>query len=137
MKTTDPWKVRIRNVSLVAAVACSMGCATSLVLASDDSLVPMCVSHTIPHILAGTALDAKVAVNSKDYAYSSQVPIPWSWRVLAVIDIPLSLAADTAMLPITVPLQISEAVVCSRPAPPEEKKIIHKEGEDVPIEGGE
>jgi len=52
-------------------------------------------------------------------------------RVLAAIDTPLSLAADAAMLPITVPLQILK-VACSRDHP-DEKPIIHKDGEDVPI----
>jgi len=91
---------------------------------------PACVSGGQPFIFIGTNLDVRIVVESKDLSLSGRVPIDWKLRVLAAIDTPLSLAADAAMLPITVPLQILK-VACSRYHPDE--PIIHKDGEDVPI----
>jgi hypothetical protein len=124
----------IQTVPLVAAVACSMGCATSMTLAlTDEYLADICISSDLPYVFAGTVLDAKLAANSKPYALY-QSPIPWSLRALAVFDSPLSLAADTAMLPVTLPLQTWKAAGWGCEAPSDEKMIIQKSGEEIEIE---
>jgi hypothetical protein len=126
----------IRIVPLVAAIACSMGCATSMILATTDNyLEPICGSD-LPYVFMGTVLDAKLALNSKPYALP-QSPIHWSLRVLAVFDSPLSLAADTAMLPVTLPLQTWQVGRWGCEAPSNEKVIIQKSGEDIEIESEE
>lgn len=124
-------KILIQTVPLVAAVVCSMGCATSMILVTtDDYLEPICISSDLPYVFMGTVLDAKLATNSEPYG-----PNPWSLRALAVVDSPLSLTADTVMLPVTLPLQTWKAVGWGCEAPSDEKVIIQKHGEEIQIEG--
>jgi uncharacterized protein YceK len=127
----------IQIVPLVAAVACSMGCSTTLTLASDGYFDPWCGSH-IPRVYAGTIGDALLATNGlPDRGGWLPHDIPWQWRVAALLDIPLSLAADTAVLPVAVPLELRDSVMCGRAAPSDEKIIIQKSGEEIEIESEE
>ena len=106
-----------------------------MILATTDNyLAPICISSDLPFIFAGTVLDAKLALNSKPYALP-QSPNPWSLRVLAVLDSPLSLAADSVMLPVTLPLQTWKAAGWGCKDPSDEKVIIQKSGEEIEIEG--
>jgi len=110
-----------------------------MILATTDTelyLAPICISSDLPYVFMGTVLDAKLAVNSKPYALP-QSPIHWSLRVLAVLDIPLSLAADSVMLPVTLPLQTWKVAGWGCKDSSDEKVIIQKSGEEIEIEGEE
>ena len=127
----------IQTVPFVVAVACSMGCATTMVLISEDDYFGVWDNSAYSRIFIGPVIDAEFAANTYfDSTYEHHVDIPWPWRVLAVVDMPLSLAVDTVLLPVSVPLELRDAVMCSK-APSDEKVIIQKSGEEIEIEGEE
>ena len=72
----------------------------------------------VPYVFGATIADGKVAANSDDITnaddpdFGPRIRVHWTWRVLAVLDMPFSIALDTVTLPLTVPLQISDAVRC-------------------------
>jgi len=121
-----------RTVPLVAAVACSMGCASTLVVSDDDYFAVACGTD-VSRVYAGPLVDAQFALEIFFGTYAGGIPTPWMLRALALLDLPLSLAADTALLPVSAPLEVRDWLVCGS-APSDEKIIIQKSGEEILIE---
>lgn len=101
--TSSRW-ARIALASAAFAIP-TVGCGTVFRFGFKDS---PCAPP--PLVYGGTALEIWMASGRVDGEDCEN--LPWQLRLLTGLDVPFSLAADSALLPISIPMEISRTFDC-------------------------
>ena len=91
----------------VVCLSLSMaGCSTTYTLIGgvNPNALDFCGERTIPRVYSGTAHDVQIIQNGSE---------EWGIAVFALLDLPMSVVADTVVLPYTLVMQAKHGSLCS------------------------